>query len=86
MIIRKSPAELEKMRAAFFLPEKARGILERRGPKSRAGQRLLKWLKEHKEVMKTGVKGPFSFVPLMQSDPSAVKKTIIILKSIIKVA
>jgi hypothetical protein len=48
-------ARLEKMRVALSdTPEEAAVIIKRAGLKHRAGQRLLKWLTDHEEAIRTG--------------------------------
>jgi len=58
-------ARLQKMRDALSdTPEKADVIIKRAGLKHRAGQRLLTWLADHKEAMRTGAGkkgGPFLY-------------------------
>jgi hypothetical protein len=48
-------ARLEKMRVALSpTPEEATVIIKRAGLKNRAGRRLLTWLADHNEALKTG--------------------------------
>ncbi|UCH90684.1 MAG: AAA family ATPase [Nitrospirota bacterium] len=64
-------ARLEKMRVALSdTPEEAAVIIKRAGLKHRAGQRLLKWLTDHEEAIRTGSGRKGS--PYLYAKPNAI--------------